>query len=77
MVVVKSADRLFALSAACVHAGGPLDEGELVDGCLKCPWHASMFRLEDGRAVRGPASVDQPVWQARVHDGRVQVRAEG
>ncbi|MEA2265670.1 MAG: hypothetical protein QOE27_1253, partial [Solirubrobacteraceae bacterium] len=44
--------------------------------CLKCPWHASTFRLEDGRAVRGPATVDQPVWEARIHDGRLQVRAE-
>jgi nitrite reductase/ring-hydroxylating ferredoxin subunit/uncharacterized membrane protein len=75
VVLVKTADELFALSARCVHAGGPLDEGELVDGCLKCPWHASMFRLEGGRAVRGPATVDQPVWQARVLEGRVQVRA--
>jgi nitrite reductase/ring-hydroxylating ferredoxin subunit/uncharacterized membrane protein len=75
VVLVKNADGLFALSASCVHAGGPLDEGELVDGCLKCPWHASMFRLQDGRAVRGPATVNQPVWQARIEDGRVQVRA--
>jgi nitrite reductase/ring-hydroxylating ferredoxin subunit/uncharacterized membrane protein len=77
VVLVKTADRLFALSARCVHAGGPLDEGELVDGCLKCPWHASMFRLEDGRAMRGPATIDQPVWEARVLDGRVEVRAAG
>lgn len=75
VVLVRTADGLFALSARCVHAGGPLDEGELVDGCLKCPWHASMFRLEDGRAMRGPASIDQPVWEARVLEGRVQVRA--
>lgn len=77
VVVVKCADRLFALSATCTHAGGPLDQGELVDGCLKCPWHASTFRLSDGRAVRGPASVNQPVWQVRVQAGRLQVRAGG
>jgi len=75
VVLVKTADGLHALSARCVHAGGPLDEGEIVDGCLTCPWHASMFRLEDGRPVRGPASVEQPVWEARVQGGRVEVRA--
>jgi nitrite reductase/ring-hydroxylating ferredoxin subunit/uncharacterized membrane protein len=75
VVLVKTADRLFALSARCVHAGGPLDEGEVVDGCLTCPWHASMFRLDDGRPVRGPATVEQPVWEARVQGGRVEVRA--
>jgi nitrite reductase/ring-hydroxylating ferredoxin subunit/uncharacterized membrane protein len=75
VVVVKTADRLFALSATCTHAGGPLDEGDVVDGCLVCPWHASRFRLEDGRPMRGPATVDQPVWEARVQDGRLEVRA--
>ncbi len=75
VVVVKTADGLFALSATCVHAGGPLDEGELIDGCLKCPWHSSMFRLTDGHVMRGPAAGHQPLWQARLHDGRLQVRA--
>jgi nitrite reductase/ring-hydroxylating ferredoxin subunit len=75
VVVVKTEAGLFALSNRCVHAGGPLDEGELVDGCLKCPWHASMFRLEDGRATRGPATIAQPVWDVRVEAGRVEVRA--
>ncbi len=77
VVVVKTSGRLFALSATCVHAGGPLDEGEIVDGCLKCPWHASMFRLDDGQVMRGPAAISQPVWQARIEDGRLQVRAGG
>lgn len=58
-----------------MHAGGPLDEGELIDGCLKCPWHSSMFRLTDGHVMRGPAADHQPLWQARIHDGRLQLRA--
>jgi nitrite reductase/ring-hydroxylating ferredoxin subunit len=74
VVVRTSSGDLFALSATCVHAGGPLDEGELVDGCLRCPWHASTFRLTDGRAVRGPATLPQPVWQVRVAGGRLEVR---
>jgi nitrite reductase/ring-hydroxylating ferredoxin subunit/uncharacterized membrane protein len=75
VVVVRTGERLFALSATCAHAGGPLDEGEIVDGCLRCPWHQSMFRLDDGRAVRGPATIGQPVWQARIEAGRLEVRA--
>ena len=75
VVVVKSGGTLFALSARCTHAGGPLDEGDVVDGCLSCPWHGSRFQLADGRPVHGPAAVAQPVWQTRVEAGRVQVRA--
>ena len=75
VVVVRSGGALHALSARCTHAGGPLDEGDVADGCLSCPWHGSRFRLADGRAVHGPAAVAQPVWETRVEAGRVQVRA--
>ncbi|MBO0732510.1 MAG: Rieske 2Fe-2S domain-containing protein [Acidimicrobiaceae bacterium] len=64
-----------ALSATCVHAGGPLDEGEILDGCVRCPWHSSRFALADGKVLRGPASTDEPAWDVRVDDGRVHVRS--
>jgi nitrite reductase/ring-hydroxylating ferredoxin subunit/uncharacterized membrane protein len=54
-----------ALSATCAHAGGPLDKGTVVDGCVQCPWHQSRFRLDDGHVVQGPAVYDQPVWELR------------
>jgi nitrite reductase/ring-hydroxylating ferredoxin subunit len=75
VVVVRHGGRLYALSATCTHAGGPLDEGRLVDdGCLRCPWHGSVFRLEGGEVVRGPASVPEPAWEVKAEDGRVHVR---
>lgn len=75
VVLVPRDDQIHALSATCVHAGGPLDQGTLVDGdCLRCPWHGSVFRLADGEAVVGPATADQPRWETRVSAGRVQVR---
>ncbi|MGH9070861.1 MAG: Rieske 2Fe-2S domain-containing protein [Acidimicrobiales bacterium] len=74
VVVIRQGEEVYALSATCVHAGGPLDEGEVVDGCLRCPWHASAFRLSDGMVTRGPAAIDQPAWQVRVEGERVQVR---
>ncbi|MFI5797826.1 Rieske 2Fe-2S domain-containing protein [Streptomyces sp. NPDC051677] len=75
VVLVRHDGRLYALSATCTHAGGPLDEGGLDDGCLRCPWHGSTFRLADGEVVRGPASVAQPLWDVKVEDGRVHVRS--
>lgn len=75
VVVVRSADSVHALANTCTHMGGPLAEGEVVDGCIRCPWHASTFRLHDGSVARGPASAPQPVYDARVVAGRVQVRA--
>ena len=67
--------RLYALANTCSHMGGPLDEGKTEDGCVTCPWHGSMFRLDDGSIVRGPASTPQPTYETRVTGGRVEVRA--
>ncbi len=75
VVLVRQGSTVHALSATCVHAGGPLDEGTLVDGCVRCPWHGSEFRLTDGKVHRGPAAAAQPSWQVRLQDERVQVRS--
>jgi nitrite reductase/ring-hydroxylating ferredoxin subunit/uncharacterized membrane protein len=57
-----------ALFDRCSHLGGPLHEGELVEGCLRCPWHGSMFRVADGSVARGPAVAPQPTYELR-HEG--------
>jgi nitrite reductase/ring-hydroxylating ferredoxin subunit/uncharacterized membrane protein len=63
-----------AISDVCGHAGGPLHEGEVSDGCVQCPWHGSVFRLIDGWVVHGPATGPQPEYDVRVSAGRVSVR---
>lgn len=75
VLLVRDKGQLHALANTCSHAGGPLDEGEFVDGCVVCPWHASTFRLADGSIVRGPASIPQPAYQTRVSDGKIEVRS--
>lgn len=54
-----------AMHAVCAHAGGPLDKGTVVDGCVECPWHGSRYRLADGHLQRGPAVYDQPAFEVR------------
>jgi nitrite reductase/ring-hydroxylating ferredoxin subunit/uncharacterized membrane protein len=73
VLVARHRGAVYALSNRCVHRGGPLDEGELHDGCVTCPWHASVFRLEDGSVVRGPAAYPQPRWDTRVRDGVIEI----
>ena len=74
VLVTRRGGRLYALAARCAHRGGPLQDGELVDGCVQCPWHGSRFLLEDGSVERGPAAYPQPVYAVRVRDGRIEVR---
>jgi nitrite reductase/ring-hydroxylating ferredoxin subunit/uncharacterized membrane protein len=65
------------LADRCGHQAGPLSEGEIADGCVRCPWHGSTFRLSDGWHERGPATAPQPVFETRVTGGRVTVRLPG
>ncbi len=78
VAVVRGADgSVHALADRCSHLGGPLSEGEVEDGCLRCPWHGSSFRLTDGWNVTGPATAPQPAFEARVtDDGQVEVRLQ-
>ncbi|HSK53063.1 MAG TPA: Rieske (2Fe-2S) protein [Clostridia bacterium] len=75
LAVVRVGARLMAMHAVCAHAGGPLAEGRVVDGCLECPWHGSRFALENGHTRRGPAIYDQPSYEVRVAEsGGYEVR---
>ena len=65
LILVRTGDTILALHETCAHAGGPLAQGTLVDGCIQCPWHGSRFRLTNGHVVRGPAMYDQPAYEVR------------
>ena len=69
LVLVRNGDTILALHDTCAHAGGPLNEGRLVDGVIECPWHASRYRLTDGLVVQGPSVYDQPAYEVRSKDG--------
>jgi nitrite reductase/ring-hydroxylating ferredoxin subunit/uncharacterized membrane protein len=65
--VVAYADR-------CTHRGGPLHEGEVVDGCIVCPWHDSAFDLRDGSVAAGPATRPQPAYEVKLEGDRILIR---
>jgi len=77
VLLVKLNESYAAIAATCSHAGGPLDEGTLANGIVQCPWHGSRFRLRDGKAVTGPATISQPRYDVRVRDGQIEVRRAG
>jgi nitrite reductase/ring-hydroxylating ferredoxin subunit/uncharacterized membrane protein len=65
---------IHAIDAVCAHAGGPLEEGEVRDCTVRCPWHDSVFSLRDGRVVHGPSVHDQQAFEVREREGQVEVR---
>ena len=74
LVLVREGETILGLHETCAHAGGPLAEGALVDGCIECPWHGSRFRLADGQVARGPSMYDQPAYEVRRGDAGWEVR---
>ncbi|MBD5656514.1 MAG: Rieske (2Fe-2S) protein [Candidatus Eremiobacteraeota bacterium] len=74
VLVSRSASGVAAISAICTHRGAPLSAADVADGCVRCPWHGSLFRLDDGSIVNGPASFPQPRFDARLRGGSVELR---
>jgi len=69
LVLVRTGETVNALHSVCAHAGGPLAEGTVVDGCIECPWHASRFRMSDGQLRQGPSVYNQPAYEIRAAEG--------
>jgi len=65
LVLVRQGETIFALHDQCAHAGGPLSEGSIVEGCIECPWHGSRYQLTNGHLRRGPSVYDQPTYEVR------------
>jgi nitrite reductase/ring-hydroxylating ferredoxin subunit/uncharacterized membrane protein len=70
LVLIRQGEQILALHDTCAHAGGPLNEGRLLDGpVVECPWHASRYRMSDGLVVQGPSVYDQPAYEVRPREG--------
>jgi nitrite reductase/ring-hydroxylating ferredoxin subunit len=41
---------------------------------VECPWHQSVYDLQDGSVVHGPSTYAVPAYETRTVDGKVEVR---
>lgn len=74
VVLVRKGEQIHALANRCSHLGGPLNEGEVHDHSITCPWHLSTFDVRDGSVVTGPARAPQPGYDVRIEGGRIELR---
>jgi nitrite reductase/ring-hydroxylating ferredoxin subunit/uncharacterized membrane protein len=75
ILLFRQGENVYAIGATCSHAGGPLDEGRVVDDvCIECPWHQSVFDMRDGRVVHSPSTFNQPRYETRVRNGQIEIR---
>jgi nitrite reductase/ring-hydroxylating ferredoxin subunit/uncharacterized membrane protein len=75
IVLVKLGETIHALRDTCTHLGGPLSEGKVEGDSIRCPWHGSRFCLTDGRVLDGPAVFAERLFDVRVRDEQIEVRA--
>ena len=73
VLLARVGGRVHAVGATCTHLGGPLGEGVLVDGQVRCPWHHARFAVATGEAVGAPALDALLRFAVEERDGRVFV----
>lgn len=71
LIVVREGERLSVALNECPHAGKPLDDAEVRDGRITCPFHAYCFDLKSGRNVDFTDEPPLRVYPCRVDDGRL------
>jgi nitrite reductase/ring-hydroxylating ferredoxin subunit len=63
---------LCALDNVCVHRGGPLGQGVIVDGAVVCPWHGWMYNPQTGEPQQN-TSLKVAVYPIKVEGDDVMV----
>lgn len=75
VMLLRQGDQIRAIGATCPHLSGPLDEGAIDGDTVTCPWHGSVFCLDDGSLIHGPAMMPVVAYEVRVDGDEVAIRA--
>ena len=73
VLLARRGEEIFAVGATCTHYSGPLCEGLLVDGTVRCPWHHACFDLRTGAPLCAPALNPIPCYEVVRQRDRVRV----
>src|SRR4051794_20379029 len=76
VMLARRGTEWFAIGAVCSHYSGPLPEGLMVGGTVRCPWHHACFSLRTGQVLRPPALNDVACWRVERQGGMGYVRGE-
>jgi 3-phenylpropionate/trans-cinnamate dioxygenase ferredoxin subunit len=64
----------YAIEDVCTHDGGPLVEGEILEGTqVECPRHGARFDIRTGEALSMPAFEPTPSYVVQVEGGDIYV----
>jgi len=75
VALVRSGDEYFAIEDVCTHDGAELTGGAVEGTEIICPRHGARFCLRTGAALTPPAYEPVRVYETKVANGRLWVRA--
>ncbi len=72
--VARVEGKLYAFSDVCTHRGCMLVAGGDLDGTeISCECHGSVFAIDTGAVIEGPATEPIETYPAREVDGQIQI----
>src|SRR5436853_1765921 len=74
VLLVRQGSEVFAIGAECTHYHGPLAEGVVTKGEVRCPWHHACFDIRTGEALHAPAFNSVDCWNVERQGGNVIIR---
>ena len=74
LLLVRRGPRVYAMHDVCAHAGCSLSEGKVVGDAIECGCHGSRYDLGSGHVVQGPSTFDQPLYEVRETQGKLEAR---
>jgi len=76
ILVVNLEGKHFAIGNVCTHMGCMLSDGMLKGENVQCPCHGSVFDVQTGKVVKGPATKPEPAYQVKVEGDQILVSVE-
>lgn len=73
VAIFRLGDDLYAIDNLCLHHGGPLCDGSIVNGVVTCPWHGWSYEIKTGTMVQDPR-VGVDCHEVRIDGDHVSVR---
>ena len=76
VVLIHAGGSFYCIDDVCTHDGGPLGDGDLVNGSIVCPRHGARFDIKTGKALTMPATEPTAVYEVRVEGDDVYVKID-
>lgn len=68
--------KIYAIEDVCTHDGGPLVEGDVVNGCeVVCPRHGARFDIRTGEALSFPAFEPTNTFEVKIRGDDILIES--